>query len=109
MNEYKYEIKVKADGYWVGYRDKNGEWQDADNEPYDSFIDAVKYRDFIEERETQPVSTASNEQVQVLGQGQRDFDQNEDDDVPLEPMPLPVVQQVQVGFRDAPEQVQFAG
>ena len=58
MNEYKYEIKVKADGYWVGYRDKNGEWQDADNEPYDSFIDAVKYRDFIEERERQPVSTA---------------------------------------------------
>ena len=56
MNEYKYEIKVKADGYWVGYRDKNGEWQDADNEPYDSFIDAVKYRDFIEERERQPVS-----------------------------------------------------
>ena len=58
MNEYKYEIKVKADGYWVGYRDKNGEWQDADNEPYDSFIDAVKYRDFIEERGRVPVSTA---------------------------------------------------
>jgi hypothetical protein len=56
MNVHKYEIKVKADGYWVGYRDKNGEWQDADNEPYDSFIDAVKYRDFIEEREREPVS-----------------------------------------------------
>ncbi len=58
MSEYKYEIKVKADGYWVGYRDMNGEWQDADSEPYDSFIDAVKYRDFIEERERGPISTA---------------------------------------------------
>jgi hypothetical protein len=58
MNEYKYEIKVKSDGYWVGYRDKNGEWQNADNEPYDSFIDAVKYRDFIEERKGGPVSKA---------------------------------------------------
>jgi hypothetical protein len=58
MSEYKYEIKVKADGYWVGYRDKNGEWRDADSEPYDSFIDAVKYRDFIEERERGPISTA---------------------------------------------------
>ncbi len=51
MSDYKYEITVKADGYWVGYRDKNGEWQNLDAEPYESFVDAVKYRDYLEEKD----------------------------------------------------------
>ena len=52
MNNYKYEIKVRADGFWVGYRDKSGEWIEADSEPYASFIDAVKFRDYMEEEST---------------------------------------------------------
>lgn len=52
MSSHKYEVKVRADGFWVGYRDKNGEWVDADNEPYASFIDAVRFRDYMEEENT---------------------------------------------------------
>ena len=55
MCEYKYEITVRADGYWVGYRDKYGEWHNADSEPHISFIDAVRYRDYIEVAEKEPI------------------------------------------------------
>ncbi len=55
-----------------------------------------------------PALSAGRPKMQLVQQRQHDFDDDERHDVPLHPVSLAVVDQVQIGFGDTPEQVQFA-
>jgi len=48
MKEINYEVMVKPDGYWVGYWTMEGLWMSADTEPYTSFVEATKFREFLQ-------------------------------------------------------------
>ena len=48
MNKINYEVIINPDGFWVGYWTREGQWMSADTEPYDSFFEATKFRDFLQ-------------------------------------------------------------
>ena len=49
MSSIKYEIKVVAEGCWVGYTDEKGEWHDATRSPCESFNEALTLREHFQQ------------------------------------------------------------
>jgi hypothetical protein len=45
----KYEIKVAAEGCWVGYTDENGDWHDATRCPCQSFNEALTLKEHFQQ------------------------------------------------------------
>jgi len=45
----KYEIRVAAEGCWVGYTDENGKWHDATRSPCESFNEAMTLREHFQQ------------------------------------------------------------
>ena len=51
MDNLRFEIRKKVDGYWVGYSDENGDWWVADLVRFDTIKEAVIF--CAETQETQ--------------------------------------------------------
>ncbi|MDD1650223.1 MAG: hypothetical protein LUO80_07495 [Methylococcaceae bacterium] len=49
MDNFRFEIRKKVDGYWVGYSDENGDWWVADLVRFDTIKEAVKFCAAIQE------------------------------------------------------------
>jgi hypothetical protein len=45
----KFEIKVAAEGCWVGYTDQNGDWHDATRSPCCSFNEALTLKEHFQQ------------------------------------------------------------
>lgn len=49
MLSVKYEIKVAAEGCWVGYTDEQGQWHPATRSPCESFNEAMILKDHFQQ------------------------------------------------------------
>ncbi|MCF7969139.1 MAG: hypothetical protein K9K68_08250 [Methylococcaceae bacterium] len=45
----KYEIKIAAEGCWVGYTDEQGNWHDAIRSPCESFNEALLLKNHFQQ------------------------------------------------------------
>ncbi len=48
MPTIHYEINISPEGFWVGYNDENGEWQNVESSPCDSFAEATTLREIFQ-------------------------------------------------------------
>jgi hypothetical protein len=49
MAAFKYQIKIDAEGFWVGFIDHKGDWKNADPLPRVEFDEAAALRAHFQE------------------------------------------------------------